>query len=200
MSVTLEPDLSTRDRIANEAAALFAERGFSGVSMRDIADAAGIKAASLYNHFADKEELYFGALESGFAERISGIEASLGTQGCPETRLRATVLALARVSAEDTVSRKLLHRELLDGDGDRLERLTRSLFKAPYDRMTRLFGELAPDGDGATTTAYINALITGYFLLVPVMQLLDQSLSDDPQVVGDQIADLLIASMKQGVV
>ena len=39
------------------ASALFKDKGFSAVTMRDIAKAMGIKAASLYNHIKNKEEI-----------------------------------------------------------------------------------------------------------------------------------------------
>jgi AcrR family transcriptional regulator len=47
----------TRDRIINAAIILFSDKGYSKVSVRDIAKAVGIKAASLYNHFNSKEEI-----------------------------------------------------------------------------------------------------------------------------------------------
>ena len=47
-----------RNRILDAAFGLFSEKGFTATSMRDIADAVGIKAASLYNHFAGKQELF----------------------------------------------------------------------------------------------------------------------------------------------
>lgn len=47
----------TKQAIFMSAAKLFAEKGFLGVSMRDIAADTGIKAASIYNHYASKEEL-----------------------------------------------------------------------------------------------------------------------------------------------
>ena len=194
-------EIPTSARICAVAAGLFAEKGFSGVSMRDIAQGVGIKAASLYNHFQDKEQLYIAALEDGFADRIQRIDSAVESGGTAEERLRETVVALARVSAEDTVSRKLLHRELLDGDRARLERITRTIFKQPYDRMTKLFGELAPNGDGVLTTAYINALILGYFMLLPVFASLETTpLPTDPEAVGNQITDMLLESLRAGAV
>ena len=47
-----------RDRVLNHACALFVERGFDGVSMQQIADAAGLTKAALYYHFRDKEDLF----------------------------------------------------------------------------------------------------------------------------------------------
>ncbi len=49
---------STKKQILESAYQLFVERGFQGSSMRDIADRAGIKAASIYNHFGGKEQIF----------------------------------------------------------------------------------------------------------------------------------------------
>jgi len=46
-----------KEEIIKTAAILFKERGFSAVTMRDIAKAMGIKAASLYNHINSKQEI-----------------------------------------------------------------------------------------------------------------------------------------------
>lgn len=54
---------NARNRILDAAFALFSEKGFTATSMRDIADAVGIKAASLYNHFAGKRELFDALVE-----------------------------------------------------------------------------------------------------------------------------------------
>jgi AcrR family transcriptional regulator len=73
---TRKPKLveNTRDRILNEAAVLFAAQGFAGTSVRDIATQAGLTPASLYNHFANKENVYREALSLslGAALRLHG--------------------------------------------------------------------------------------------------------------------------------
>ena len=51
-------ELSTRQRIVQAAEPLFAEHGFSGVSMRAIAAAAGVHLGQLPYHFGTKEALY----------------------------------------------------------------------------------------------------------------------------------------------
>ncbi|WP_034061579.1 TetR/AcrR family transcriptional regulator [Lacinutrix jangbogonensis] len=46
-----------KDEIIKTAAELFKEKGYSAVTMRDLATAMGIKAASLYNHINSKQEI-----------------------------------------------------------------------------------------------------------------------------------------------
>lgn len=48
-----------RQRVLDMATAMFAERGYVATSMRDIAAALGIKGASLYSHFPDKEAILY---------------------------------------------------------------------------------------------------------------------------------------------
>ncbi|MDR1563980.1 MAG: TetR/AcrR family transcriptional regulator [Oscillospiraceae bacterium] len=48
---------TTKEKIWNTSLILFSDKGYSSVSMRDIAKAVGINAASIYNHFASKEDI-----------------------------------------------------------------------------------------------------------------------------------------------
>jgi len=52
-----EKTMTNREKILKTATQLFAERGFSAVSQREIAAAVGIKAASIYNHFPSKDAI-----------------------------------------------------------------------------------------------------------------------------------------------
>jgi len=59
---------STRDVVLDVGERAFADRGFAGVSMREIAAEAGLKnQASLYHHFRDKRALYEAVLARGLA-------------------------------------------------------------------------------------------------------------------------------------
>lgn len=57
------PDRSTLERIRDVATRLFAERGYGMTSMRDIARAARLRAATLYHYFKSKDDLYLDVLE-----------------------------------------------------------------------------------------------------------------------------------------
>jgi len=56
-------DPSTRERVVGAATRLFADGGYGLTSMRDIARAARIRAATLYHHFKSKDQLYHEVLE-----------------------------------------------------------------------------------------------------------------------------------------
>ena len=55
--------MTTRDKILNEALTLFAENGYDGTSVEEIAEKVGIKAPSLYNHFKGKEDILNALIE-----------------------------------------------------------------------------------------------------------------------------------------
>jgi AcrR family transcriptional regulator len=61
-AVKLTKGERTAQRILDVAEELFAERGYDGTSLRQIADRAGIKQPGLYNHFAGKQALYEAVL------------------------------------------------------------------------------------------------------------------------------------------
>jgi len=63
-----------KEEIVKIAASLFKEKGYSAVTMRDIAAAMGIKAASLYNHINSKQELLKDIIISLAEKFTSGIE------------------------------------------------------------------------------------------------------------------------------
>ena len=64
-------DQLTRNRIIEHAAALFAERGFEKVTVREICDTASVNVAAVNYHFGDKLELYRAVARSRIRPRPS---------------------------------------------------------------------------------------------------------------------------------
>jgi AcrR family transcriptional regulator len=72
---------SKRDVITKKAAALFKTKGFSSASMRELAEALGVEAPSLYNHIGSKSELLQGIcfkVANAFTLYLDNIENSTG--------------------------------------------------------------------------------------------------------------------------
>jgi len=92
-----------RDQILGTAAELFATRGYTRTSMRDVAAAAGILAGSLYHHFDSKEAIAVELVENYYADlaaAVRGNEAAPGGGGYvdPLLALRLFTKQIAGVS------------------------------------------------------------------------------------------------------
>lgn len=59
----MDTEKNTKQKILEEALNLFSQKGYEGVSIREIAAEVGIKGASIYNHFKGKEEIFYGIFE-----------------------------------------------------------------------------------------------------------------------------------------
>lgn len=67
----------TRTEILDAATKLIVERGYSGCTMRAVADSVNIKAGSLYYHFSSKDEIIEEILNSGIATLLQQVQARL---------------------------------------------------------------------------------------------------------------------------
>lgn len=65
----------TRQHIADTAWALFADRGFDRVSVAEVARAAQVAEATVFNYFPGKEDLFYSRLESFWARLASAISS-----------------------------------------------------------------------------------------------------------------------------
>ena len=65
----------TRQRIAQAAARVFAEHGYSGATTRHIAAAAGVSELTLFRHFGSKKNLFMQVVQHGSA--LPGMQAAL---------------------------------------------------------------------------------------------------------------------------
>ena len=90
---------ATRQSILHAAAGLFRQQGYAAVSLRDIAEAVGMKTGSLYYHFSSKESLVEEILSLGTQGAFEASKAAvdaLGPTADPVDKLGAVVLAHTR--------------------------------------------------------------------------------------------------------
>jgi AcrR family transcriptional regulator len=80
-----------RGAIQRAAARLFADQGFRGASMADLARACGVSKALLYHYYRDKEHLLFDAADS-YLDTLIGIVAEVRARGLPPARHFASLV------------------------------------------------------------------------------------------------------------
>ncbi len=73
--------------------ALFAERGFAGTTIREIAKQAGVNSGLLYHYYSNKETLYLSLLETAVSEIVVQVENIAASPDTPEEKLRQIVQA-----------------------------------------------------------------------------------------------------------
>lgn len=169
---------STRDLILNAAERRFAERGFAGVSVREIASEAGLKnQASLYHHFRNKRAIYEAVLTRGLAPLITVVaESGSAPEDGPDTFLDRM---LDHLAAYPHLPR-LIQRVGLD-DSKYLRTVLSRLLRPFYSEgMNVLAASAAPwhADELPHLAAGLYHLIFGYFANATLLEVV---LPDDPR-------------------
>lgn len=109
-------DTSSRDKILEVAEALYARRGFAGVGMREVAEAAGLGKSSLFHHFRSKVQLYLAVLERVLGRLDERLGAVLSQDLPPAEKLDRWMDAAIDTFAEQPASARILLRALFEED------------------------------------------------------------------------------------
>jgi len=97
---------ATRQALIAAARALFTERGYHGVSVRDVTAQAGVTHGALAHHFDDKEALYLAVFDAVERELIAQSGASrAGPQADPWSRFRTSVQLYLEAATRPDVQR-----------------------------------------------------------------------------------------------
>jgi AcrR family transcriptional regulator len=143
-----------RAELTRAAARLFAEKGYHGTSVGDLAEALGLQKGSLYTHIDSKAELLWEVAREG-AEAFHAALDALPDDGPVLERLRAALRAHLRVVAEQLDIATVFVREWRYLEGGRREQFVAER-RRYEERIRGLFregrevGELRTDLDDAT--------------------------------------------------
>lgn len=185
-------------QILEMAIPLFARSGFNGVSMRDIAAVVGISAAALYYHFSDKQSLYLQAVAQAFANKDEILTRTLATDDPPEQRLYNFIFKFSELIYQDANFLSLLIREMLDGDDERLQKLTNQVFRMQFSSIIDLCKELAPKFDSHLLAVSIIGQLVYHIETKQVRVYLKGGKSEhnDPEVIANHIFKLVMYGAK----
>ena len=99
-----------RHQLIDIARAIFAERGYDGTSVEEVAQRAGVSKPVVYEHFGGKEGLYAVVVDREMSALLDGITASL-TNNQYRPRVEAVTLALLTYIEERTDGYRVLIRD-----------------------------------------------------------------------------------------
>src|ERR671939_1285651 len=145
-----------RTELTRTAARLFAEKGYHGTSIGDLAQALGVQKGSLYAHIESKADLLWEVAREGSAAFHAALDAVPEEGPAPE-RIRLALRAHLRVVSEQLDVATVFVREWRYLEGERREEILaerrryQERFRALF-REGRELGELRTDLDEATAT------------------------------------------------
>lgn len=154
---------NTQQRILETAAALFANKGFDALTMRDIATACNIKAPSLYNHFKDKQQLYLATLRFVFARDGEALMTCLKSDLPAQQKLDEFIALACRQMAGSFIFRQLFIRELLGQDEERLKFLANEVMLDSCLALQKVFVDINPNCDPHFLTTSLMSLLFFHF-------------------------------------
>jgi AcrR family transcriptional regulator len=196
---------TTRERIAEAAGEIFAERGFEGTTVRDICQRAGANIAAVNYYFGDKQRLYVDAVVRAHRWRMEQARLPEWSDDTPaETKLAdfiATFFRRVLTGPDDTWHTKLVLREMANPTAACAE-LVQSSIRPQFEILLSILRELLPKDVSAQRLRLTAFSIVGqclfYHFADPVVRNLltaDEYSELDVAMLARHVLDFSLASI-----
>ena len=178
------------ERILKAATKLFRARGYHGTSVRALARAVRIEAASLYYHFSSKQKILFDLFNRTMDDLLEGLDQAITSGSSAEERLRAAVRfhVLFHITRQDEAF--ISHSELRS-----LSAQNRPRIIVKRDGYERKFRALLTSGVRAGVFEIADARLTSTAILMMcsgVSDWFERQGRLAPGTVADRYADMVI--------
>lgn len=199
---------TTADRILESASVVFAEKGYDGARVDELARAAGVNKATLYYQIGDKEVLYHAVLERVFRRTADEVEAAVAGSNNPEEQIRRFITVFAEATGNSRYMSPILLREVASGG--------RNLSQQAISQMGRVLNALSASlKNGLSKGIFrqvnpfmVHMMIVGSLNLYAANEpIRRRNAENNPDIyepdhfitstqAGEQIADLVLAAIR----
>ena len=179
--------------ILDKSIPLFAQYGFSGVSIRHVTNAVGISIATLYYYFPDKKTLYLKSIEHAFLDKAKSMSDVINMPGTKEERLKLFIHHFTELMSNDANFRLLFQREILEAEHSRLKRLAEQVFKKLFKNVLDFAKEISPKCDPHLMAISMIGLILFHLETTPIRMFLPEgrAVHNETEVIANHVYLLL---------
>lgn len=195
-------------RILDAATAVFAQVGFAGARVDEIARRAGVNKATIYYHIGDKEALYARVLHDVFADTATRIANNIRASQSPEEKLKTYIRNLALTIDQHPHVPPIMMREFALGGQNFPEVVT-----ADFARIFRMLQEILEEGSQKglfidVSPFTLHAMVIGPVIFCRNLNSIRSKLSHAPEIlrkldsltssgVADEIENVLLRAVKK---
>jgi AcrR family transcriptional regulator len=156
----------TRALLVEAAFRQFTAQGFHGASMRQIAEDAGLAVGGIYNHFANKDEMFKAVMVKYHPVNVMAAELAIAQASTVEASLRTVARRFAGAVQSQPGLVTLLFIEMVECQGQHLPELLETLFPqvlAFVNELNKLEGSPSAKPPLVTFRILVSLLV-GYFV------------------------------------
>lgn len=163
----------SRLKLIESATPLFAKRGFAAVSIRQLAEAAGVNSAMISYHFGSKENLYKEVLEQQFFQALKIVEAVWTQDLTPEERIQSYGRCIGRIHNRFPYLLSFVHSELTNPTAC-FDTVIRKFVPVLYGHLCRIFqegielGQFRSDLAPSFMAVSLAGIMNFYFIVKPL--------------------------------
>ncbi|VTU39483.1 Potential acrAB operon repressor [Variovorax sp. PBS-H4] len=182
-----------REMILSNAAQLFAQRGYAGTSMNEVAAACGVSKATLYHYVRDKHDLAVRIAEEHVQRLEAVVEEVLREHATPEARLNALIRSFVAEYAMAQNAQRVLTEDvrfLREEDQERIIGVERRVVAAFARTIAEVRGEAPASKLGKPMAMLLFGMINWMFTWMKPGRELDH------EAIGHMVADLFFGGVR----
>ncbi len=187
---------NTKAKIFMTAARLFAERGYNGVSMREISEKTGLSKPAIYYHFGSKEGIYTALVDAGLHYQLEWFQKLIEKDEPILEKITEIVKARFRQVLDYPEFAKFFI--VLHNSNEKLPFLERFVTEAEVrkDRLIELIREGIKRGEfGPTTSPELAAEL----FMASIIYFINKQLNSNQRILSSELAEQIVGLLFKGL-